>query len=376
MPWNPFGKSIQDIRFDDIQSLKDRKIAENEVLEYKKEIPGRLDLQKEVLGFANNIGGYLVIGVEVTKPENTPERVDGVPKENNIMERIVSTIRDNSSPSFVPFPHLIEMPSDSTRCIIVVYSPESNTVHRASDGRYYYRTSNETIPIRPEFVAKIIDKEKIRKDLERIIENLDWRKKPEFIDVNIGHDSWFGIICCPIPPRSFTIPLFSEVEWYRKIATDALRGYSFNWRSFKNSFRIFVPRDGAPRAMVEFYEDGAILLGYVLSHGKNKPVISQKSVATFLDDFLKLIVEVYHKALFDGGLLIIVSFSNIKGWFWRVHNRWTPKSYVDNFMSATLPSDEPYLEIRQETTVSAIESNVEAIKEAILTKIRRHFNIY
>jgi len=367
---NPFGKSLSNLRFDDIETLKDRNRAEDEILEYKVEIPGRLDLQKEVLGFANNLGGYLVIGVATKKPENTPELIVGVAKEDNIAEKIVSTVRDNSSPSFVPAVQIMDMPSDSTKCIIVVHSHESDTIHRASDGRYYYRTANETIPIRPEFVAKIIGKSEIHRELVGIVQSLNWKNRPEFTGANIGHDCWFGIICCPVPPRSFTIPLFSENDWYYKAGLSAMSGHMFDRRAFTNSFRVYRPRsDASPWEIVEFYEDGLVLYGRILAHGSS-PKLHDRQVAPCLDRFLHLAIEAYRKVSFDGGLLIVVSFNNILKW------DYTMGGFDSDFAYDITPSNDSNLEIRHETTVSAIISSVEATRNSIMTKLRRHFNIY
>ncbi|MCJ7767408.1 ATP-binding protein, partial [Candidatus Bathyarchaeota archaeon] len=81
MPISVFGKDFSQIEFVDIQKLKDDGRAENQTLEYKETIPTRIDLQKQVLGFANSIGGCLLIGIREKRPEGIPDAIVGIDKE-------------------------------------------------------------------------------------------------------------------------------------------------------------------------------------------------------------------------------------------------------------------------------------------------------
>ena len=370
MPGSPFRKDLFKVTFADIENLKDAARAESEILEYKEEMPARLDLQKEVLGFANNIGGYLIVGVKEKKPEGTIEDIVGIYKETSIKEKVVSIVRDNSSPQFTPNVHLVDIPEDSTKCIAIVYSHESDTVHRASDGRYYYRTENETIPIRPEFVAKIIGKEKISARLIELVDKLDWKKMPERIGINVGDNCWLSIICCPIPPESFKISIFSETEWYNKAALEAYStAGSFDKRSTADSFRVLKVAAGAvPNAMIEYFENGIILYGRIL-YGMKKS-INEKELAGQLGRFLNLAAEVYSKNSFDGGLILIVGLGNINGW------SWTTGEDLEALIYDIQPSSQSLLERRYETTVSVLESGIDSMVKIVLPQLRRHFNIY
>jgi hypothetical protein len=372
MPANPFNKDLYEITFADIEKLRDTARAESEILEYKGEMPNRLDLQKEVLGFANNIGGFLVIGVKAKRPENTIEAIDGIDKEANIQEKIVSIVRDHSSPQFVPRVHLIDKPSDSTRCIIIVFSHESETVHRASDGRYYYRTENQTIPIRPEFVSKIIGKEKIKEQLDKIIDDFHLYELPigKGMSRTVYDNGWFTAISIPIPPENLKISLFSEIEWYITAGINAISGAgNYDRRSTTNSLRVFkVGADHSPNALVEYFENGIIL--YCRSLFSFTKSINERGIIDNLDDFLNFLVKVYDKNSFEGGLLIIVWLGNINEW------TWTLGDPLENDKYDISPSSQQFLTGRYETTVSALKSDTSNLIKLIVTQFRRNFNIH
>jgi len=192
---------------------------------------------------------------------------------------------------------------------------------------------------------------------------------PDVTGVNLGHNGWFGIICCPIPPNSFRIPLFTEIESYRKTLRKALHSIDTDERPFADSFRMVIGEIDAPLEMIQLYENGLVSYGNTIPHGAGDPSISEGSIKESFDDFLKTILEVYHKASFDGCLRIIVSFNNIAKWHWRT-------GLFMDIRYRGLPFDGPYLERRHETTVSAIESDVESTRAQILSGVRRAFGIY
>ncbi len=367
MSSNPFKKSLSAVGFTDIQNLKDNAIAESKFLDYKQEMPTKIDLQKEVLGFANNAGGYLVIGIREKKPEGIPEAIVGIAKEGNLKERIVATIRDNSIPLFIPQIHLIDLPSDSTKCVIVVHSHESTEAHKASDGNYYYRTGNQTIPIRPEFVAKIVGKEKVQEQIKKAIEAVHPKIAPEGSGINVGNNTWLGIICCPIPPESVSLPIFSETEWYDAAGRDALASSgSFDRKSSADSFKVLQGSISTPTGVVEYFESGLILSCYNLHTDKVHEDLLRNKLARFLD----LVKKVYDKNAFSGGVLLIVGLGNIGG------RKWTTGNPMKDMMMDIEASQTPYLELRLETAIFAMTPDTNNVAQQIMTKWQRHFNIH
>jgi len=367
MSSNPFGKSVSSIGFADIQNLMENAIAESKFLDYKQEMPTKIDLQKEVLGFANNVGGYLIIGIQEKKPEGVPEAIVGIAKEDNLKEKIVSIIRDNSIPPFVPQVHLIDLPSDSTKCVIVIHSHESIEAHRASDGNYYYRTENQTIPIRLEFVAKIIGKEKVQEQIKKAIGAVHPKMSPQGSGIDVGNNTWLGIICCPVPPKGVRLTIFSETVWYYEEGRSALADAgSFDKKSTTDSFQVIMGSISTPRGIVECFESGLILSCYNLHTDKVHEDLLRNRLARFLD-FIK---KVYDKNAFSGGVFLVVGLGNIGG------RKWTTGNPLRDMMMDIEESRIPYLELELETTISAIKSDINSVAQQIMTKWQRHFNIH
>ena len=75
-----FKKSINDISIKDIESLIDRKERENLHLEYKEKIGNsdsdKKEFLKDVSGFSNGSGGFLIIGVK--EKNGIPTEILGV----------------------------------------------------------------------------------------------------------------------------------------------------------------------------------------------------------------------------------------------------------------------------------------------------------
>ena len=367
MSSNPFGKSLPNIDFSDIQRLKDNSIAESKFLDYKKAMPNKIDLQKAVLGFANNAGGYVVLGIDGKKPEGTPEAIIGIPKESNLKESIVAIIRDNSLPPFIPRVHLVDFTPDPSKCIIIIHAHESTEAHRASDGYYYYRTENQTIPIRPEFVAKIIGKEKVQEQVKRAIDAVHDKMIPQGSRINVSNNVWLGVLCCPIPPESFKLSVFSETDWYNTAGITAFAcSGSFDKKSTANSFKVIRGSISAPTGVIEYFESGLILYCRSLSTAKVDEDVLKNKLTAFLD----LAKNVYNKNDFNGGMLLIVVLGNIEG------RKWTTGNVMKDMMLDIEASETPYLELKLETTISAMTSDINSVAHQVMTKWQRHFNIH
>ena len=225
------------------------------------------------------------------------------------------------------------------------------------------------MPISQDFVVKVRGKEKIRSALEKRLSDLEFRELIDFNGEPLEKNGKFGIICFPIPLENCPLSPFSEQDWYKDIGIKTLNGHSFDFRSSPDHLRVLrIMRDGSCRAFIDFYENGMIITEHLLSHSDN-PVVEESIIAPLLDNFLETVVQVYNKALFDGGLQLTVYLFNIQGWNWLILN--------DNHLRENQqPSDEYHLEQELDTTVSAINSNIQSTREVIFNKMKRGFNIY
>ncbi len=91
-------QNIDDLEYDDIQSLLDNKVTEGYVLDYKECMIDDAELIKHVCAFANSSGGHIVFGVKELGEGGYPVVINGInPKEIN-KERIESVILSNIFP--------------------------------------------------------------------------------------------------------------------------------------------------------------------------------------------------------------------------------------------------------------------------------------
>lgn len=91
-------KNIDDVEYEDIQSLLDNKITEGYVLDYKECMIDDQELIKHVCAFANSSGGHILIGVKESGEGGYPIAINGInPKEIN-KERIEQVVLSNIQP--------------------------------------------------------------------------------------------------------------------------------------------------------------------------------------------------------------------------------------------------------------------------------------
>lgn len=104
-----FDASVDDLSLSDIQDLIEREVTEGKTVEYKRELDldrysakHKQTLVGEVISFANDDGGYCIVGVE--EDSGVPEQAEGfeVDDPDTVKEAWGSIIRSNSDPQLPP----------------------------------------------------------------------------------------------------------------------------------------------------------------------------------------------------------------------------------------------------------------------------------
>ena len=80
-----FNKPLNQVKFDDIQTIFKDKVPESRTLDYKLELHpmtdgGNKEFLKDVSAFSNTMGGYLIYGIE--EEEGIPTGIEGVDVED------------------------------------------------------------------------------------------------------------------------------------------------------------------------------------------------------------------------------------------------------------------------------------------------------
>ena len=146
-------KSITDIEYEDIIKLKDKKIEESSILDYKVDMPQDKDLVKHVCAFANTHGGHIVIGVEESGNGGYPTEIKGV--QNIDKEKIEHIILSNVTPRLNIGIKKIIIPDSNDKAILVIHIPDSHTrpYYDNKNHRFYKRFNFKSEPMIEQEIA-------------------------------------------------------------------------------------------------------------------------------------------------------------------------------------------------------------------------------
>ncbi|WP_414837089.1 helix-turn-helix domain-containing protein [Candidatus Nanohalococcus occultus] len=166
------GKSLEEIKAEDISDLIDEGIEEGLFIEYKSEEPHGNDLIKELTSLANSYGGYLFLGI--SEDEGKPEEVVGLDRNP---ENLRKSIRDRLCTQITPIPDfqvkVIDVDGDQVLVVRVFKSDRKPHIH--NQGKVYIRKSESKRGFRPlenhsELQMMFREKEDFEKAKEEFIE--------------------------------------------------------------------------------------------------------------------------------------------------------------------------------------------------------------
>ena len=142
-----FKKPLSEVDFPDIQKLKDAKIEESIILDYKEQMISDDKLVKHVTGFSNTNGGDLIFGIKERGRGEYPADIPGI--EDNInKERLEQIIISNIRPRIGVQFREIDIPN-ADRIILIIRIPEGQNrpYYDIRSHRYYKRYNYEAIPM-------------------------------------------------------------------------------------------------------------------------------------------------------------------------------------------------------------------------------------
>lgn len=211
-----FDKSIEEIEFADLETLRSRNIAEGLFVEYKSSFPATKKISHSIASFANSHGGWYFVGIE-TDENNVPINFRGFdlaahpqPKEH-LRNVIVGNI--NPIPSF--YSNLVDI--GRNRAILIAFVPRSIEMpHITKDGKIYRRNAEGSDPV-PETDRYTIDRMyETGKEFDNYVEKFCQRE----IEIpETQEQGWLEIYFIAYPPEQLWIKEFYDLANIEEIQT-------------------------------------------------------------------------------------------------------------------------------------------------------------
>ena len=153
MRYTPFDNKYDELTVSNLKVLWE--VSEGWYVEYKSELPNEKALAKSLSSFANQYGGWLILGVKENRKTLTAESFPGIQQEQitEALESLRNAAKDIVRPQVVYQFKVLEGPVeeiglDANRCVVVVRVPEgSHTPYIHNDGRIYIRIGDSSSPI-------------------------------------------------------------------------------------------------------------------------------------------------------------------------------------------------------------------------------------
>ena len=121
-----FTTPVAQLTMEDLQELLLNSAVENVRLEFKSEVPNKLETLKKLSSFSNTFGGFVVVGAKASSTDGRLSELPGVPLQNNYRQQVVQWCFDGVSPPLVvEVSDPIPQGTDTDKVLYVIYVPES-----------------------------------------------------------------------------------------------------------------------------------------------------------------------------------------------------------------------------------------------------------
>jgi len=125
-----FTVELAQVNYSFLKGFCELQLPEGERIEYKKEFPAKLTLEKTICAMGNTWGGVILIGVEANKTTNKPMGIPaGIEMTEGLEEKVVNMCLSNISPPLVPEVKVCEFSSEvesKDRAVVFIRVPASH----------------------------------------------------------------------------------------------------------------------------------------------------------------------------------------------------------------------------------------------------------
>ncbi len=313
-----FKKPLSEVEFLNIQKLKDAKIEESAILDYKEQMISEDKLVKHVTAFSNTSGGDLIFGIKESGRGGYPTGIPGIEDDINL-ERLEQIIISNIRPRIGVQFRKIDVPNSKDRIFLIIRIPEGQNrpYYDMKSRKYYKRYNYEAIPMDEFEIESLYQKRffgasKLAKYVEEIILLHRYRPSDDLSERIDGH-----IIITPLRIDDRIIDTSNEEQIKINFNQDEMRfmpdlkrpylegiaepsRYGIKW-NVSNTNNIEVHRNG----LVQFVK----VYGY-FDVGLDTKVINADPLASDLLQTIQFAEKIYSRYNFMGKVRILLRVIN------------------------------------------------------------------
>jgi hypothetical protein len=370
-------KPLSKLEEADLQELIDNEVREGKTIDYKRQVGDSREDKKEfcrdVLSFANDSGGHLIIGIE--EDQGLPKRLSGLDVSNPDAEisRLEQIIMSGIEPKI---PGLrttyVKLNRPTLSGVIIIRIPKSLALpHRITAHDVFYARSSsgkyalDILQIRNLFSSSDTAVERLRNFRSKRIENIVSGNLP------IGD---FGIINYPktiihILPLSMANPSvkcdLTQFDKYPE-RLDSIRAGDQRFRYNFDGLLVYATNRNTPQYTQVFHNGAieALWTQYMMPAdvGTNIPISSfQQNIVSAVRNFLR--VEKYYLGI-EPPFYITMTIIDIKGFGLALDHSKFPSGEVPSGN----PIDRPTL-VFPETMIDSFESDVVKAMKSIFDSL-------
>ncbi len=300
-----YEKNIADITLDDIYSLVEDEIDENNFIEYKGELDKngeRKHIPRTVCGFANSDGGLLILGIYDDKEGF--DKIQGVTLKKDWereKQRFITLLRDNIEPYFDVGIEKLDL--ENGKVLIIIKTPKSWIApHRVKRGRekdFYMRRNGRTEPIEFNELKEMFD---MNNKLTEIIDDFRCKRILKYSSEDTNH---YKVIFHSIPLNSFSNIQINLEDAKVYLINNRVSSYP-EWNyNFEGIYQSRLDDFG------QMFRNG-IFERVRKTDGEDDPV----SLVYFEEEFKKFVkqmLKIYEDLNIFCPVVFFVTFANIKG---------------------------------------------------------------
>lgn len=318
------NKPFDEVDYQDIQELVNRKIPESLILDYKGDIlqsklKGK-EFGKDISSFANTFGGWIIYGIQTNeKDEILPleeNAIIGLENQAGLKERIENMILSSISPKPLYRIKKIDI-AETERCIILIYIPQSfSHLHMVTtkDEMKFYK--------RYEFQSQPMDYFEIKRRFEELGQTEEFRKTVidrllKQLAVNIPDVDEKNLFAISAIPKFLIENHFNNKQIVQKLQDTnrqhTIIKYGRNLIRKTNRFAIeLIHKENWKMATINCLYNG-IVIQIMPVDLYDKKEVNLSALCHYIYYFLDLIIQYYSAFNFQGIIDLRLDLRGITG---------------------------------------------------------------